>query len=272
MYTKTDTLLCVKNMSLKFGDNLVLRDINFTVDDIVNEGSVTGQIKTLVGKSGAGKTQTMKCLAGLQKPTSGEILIGRDQKPVKPGIVGMVLQTYPLFEHYSLLDNLKLVSNDRAKIDYYLQEFDIWDHQNKWTCELSGGQRQRTAIVQQLLCSDNFILLDEPFSGLDPVATEKLCNNIQKVANMNEQNTVIISSHILEPSLAISDSVLILGHEYTEEFVSAEQINKRVKIPGAKILHEIDLAAQGLAWRPDIRTDPGFTNMVEHVRNIFKTI
>lgn len=272
MYTVTDPLLTISDVSLCFGEGkdkkLVLRDINAQIKDIVSSDSSIhlGQVTTLLGRSGIGKTQFMKIIAGLQKPTTGSVLIGPEQVPVEPGRVGMVLQTYPLFKHRTLRSNLELVSNDKAKIDGYISEFDLWDHRNKYVQQLSGGQRQRTAIVQQLLCSEHFTLLDEPFSGLDPVAIEKLCSNIQKVVNHDSQNTVIISSHILSPSLAVSDSVWMLGYEY------GELEGKPARIEGATIIHKIDLAAEGLAWNPDIRKVPRFHEMTEHVRDLFFTI
>lgn len=262
-YTVANTLLKVQDVYLKFGEKLVLRDINLEIKDIITTNNVTGQVVTLLGRSGVGKTQLFKIIAGLTRPTSGHVFVGVEQVPVVPGKVGMVLQNYPLFEHYTLYGNLSLVCREKEKIDQYLHDFDIIDHKDKYPCQLSGGQRQRAAVVQQLLCSDHFMLLDEPFSGLDPVATEKLCNNIVKVANADERNTVIISSHILEPSLAISDSVFMLGNEKDEA---------GNKIDGAIIKYYYDLAAEGLAWRSDIRKDPKFTELVENIRASFQTL
>ena len=167
----------------------------------------------------------------------------------------MVLQSYPMFEHRTVFSNFKLVSQDKERIAFYADEFNMREHLEKYPCQLSGGQRQRSAIIQQLLCSDKFILFDEPFSGLDPKAIEKLCTNIRKVANLNEENTVIISSHILEPSIAISDTVVMLQKQ--EDGV-------------ATIGLTVDLVEEGLAWREDIRRDPRFVSMCENLRNSFQ--
>lgn len=277
-YQLQETLLKVNNVSLSFGDKKVLRDINLEVKDITSTTTCLGQVTTLLGRSGVGKTQLMKIIAGLLKPTTGQVLISKEQVPVTPGLVGMVLQTYPLLEHRTLLDNLKLVCKDNERISHYLNEFDVYEHKSKYPSQLSGGQRQRVAIIQQLLSSGNFILLDEPFSGLDPVATEKLCININKIANQDELNTVIISSHILEPSIAISDHIWIVGHEYENVFPTAgsiDQINTvigRIKKEGATILYNEDLAAQGLAWNPDIKKEVKFTQMIEYIRELFQKI
>lgn len=261
-YTIGESLLKVDSVFLDYGDKKVLRDVNIDIKDIIGKNQTIGQVIALLGKSGIGKSQLFKIMAGLIKPTSGHVLVGHDQIPVVAGVVGMVLQTYPLYKHRTLKGNLELVCKDPGKIDFYLEQFDIWEHRNKYLQELSGGQRQRTAIVQQLLCSEHFILLDEPFSGLDPIATEKLCKVISKVASADSSNTIIISSHILEPTIAISDTILMLGNEFKDG----------VKVEGANIRHTEDLAAQGLAWNPDIRKDPRFGEMIEKIRSIFYTI
>jgi ABC-type nitrate/sulfonate/bicarbonate transport system ATPase subunit len=256
-----EVLLSLQGISLNFGTKKVLRDINLEVRNIVAQEACLGQVTTLLGKSGVGKTQLMKIIAGLLKPTTGEILI--DGKPIIPGLVGMVLQNYPLFQHRTLLDNLTLVCKDKDKIDNYLSEFEMIEHKSKYPSQLSGGQRQRAAIIQQLLSSEHFILLDEPFSGLDPVAIDKLCLNINKVANQDEKNTVIISSHILEPSIAISDSIWILGNE---------KDSSDIKIEGATLLKNKNLVEEGLAWNPDIRKEAKFSHMMEEIRWLFKSI
>lgn len=283
MYEIGQTLLKLEDVSLSFGSNLILKDLNLEIRDI-NRTETTGQVCTIVGKSGVGKSQLLNIIAGILKPSSGTVKIGLDQKPVVIGEVGMVAQNYPLFEHYTLNTNLKLVCKDQSKIDELLNEFNLFDRKNLYPVQLSGGQRQRAAIVQQFLCSEHFILLDEPFSGLDPIATEKLCNVIQKVAHKDSLNTVIITSHILEPSLAVSDTVFILGHEYADlddntalvsPFDIAQALKKgetQVKIPGAKIRFVEDLAAKGFSWREDIRYDSAFLEFVKHIEKSFKVI
>ena len=271
--TDDKTLVSFSNVSLSYGDKLILRDINLTIKNIIGYGQVT----TLLGKSGSGKSTLFKILAGLLPPTTGEVRIGEAQELTEAGKVGLVLQSYPLFAHRTVYENMKLVcKKDNEQIDIYLNEFDIFDHKKKYPRELSGGQRQRAAIVQQLLCSEHFTLLDEPFSGLDPVATDKLCNVITKVANMDEYNTVIISSHILEPAIAISDSIWVLGHQY-QTLLSHDKDNNEIpgetiKVPGATILRQENLAAQGLAWNSEIRKTQAFATKVDEVRELFKQI
>lgn len=248
------SVLVTKNLSLSFGDNLILRDINLNLKDIVRD-TTTGQVITLLGRSGRGKTQLMKIIAGLQAPTSGEIFVGTGGDKPEAGKVGMVLQEYPLMNHRTVESNFRLVSSDKERIAFLVDNFEVGDHMKKYACQLSGGQRQRVAIIQQILSSEHFILLDEPFSGLDPVATEKLSINIRKVADLAEENTIIVSTHILEPSMAVSDTVLLLGTEPGKE--------------GSTIVSYYDLIGMGLAWEENIRTDPRFITLCNQIRDEF---
>lgn len=266
-YTIGETLLQINNLTVKYDNVCILRDINLEIKDIIGI-QTTGQVVTLLGRSGSGKSTLFRMIAGLENPTVGEVLLYGN--PVQPGQVGMVLQKYPLFKHYTLLGNLKLVCKDMAKVNEYLQEFDIFHVKDKYPQQLSGGQQQRAAIVQQLLCSDHFVLLDEPFSGLDPVATEKLCRTINKVVNLDDKNTVIISSHILEPSMAISDTIWMIGHHYTTDIL--DEKGNPSKIDGATVMRTYDLAAAGMAWNPEIRKDFRFHSLVEEIRDFFPTI
>src|SRR5688572_4226995 len=141
-YTKQEPLIKLENVSLSFQGKQVLRDINIQIEDIVSETQTTGQVVTLLGRSGVGKTQLFKIIAGLMKPTTGAVQVGHPLLPVEPGKVGVVLQTYPLFKHYTLYNNLTLVCKDKDRIEAYLAEFDLLDHKAKYPSQMSGGQRQ----------------------------------------------------------------------------------------------------------------------------------
>ena len=119
-YTKHKVLLKAEDVNLQYGDKQILRDINFTIQDIHREGVAQGQVVSLIGRSGIGKTQLFRILAGLIKPTSGVVHIEEDQHPVQAGEMGIVPQHYVLFNHRTIYQNLK----SRMKRLIYLKAID----------------------------------------------------------------------------------------------------------------------------------------------------
>ena len=105
-----DTLLKATGVSLTLGQNVILRDLNLEIRDIVRPGMITGQVVGVLGPSGIGKTRLFRVLSGIDAPNTGTVLIGSDAKPVKRGMVGVIAQNYPLFEHRTVLGNLQLAA------------------------------------------------------------------------------------------------------------------------------------------------------------------
>lgn len=263
-------ILKVENVSLKFGDKLILRDINVTVKDVVRDSATTGQVVGFLGPSGRGKTQLFRILAGLNPPTTGTVLV--NGKPVQAGDVGVVAQSYPLFMHRTVQSNLELGASKltltkkdkQDKIKMYLEKFKLSDKSDFYPASLSGGQKQRVAIIQQLLCSEHFLLLDEPFSGLDINMIKEVSDVILNIASLDELNTVIIVSHDIPSTVAISTHLWILGYDYDEQGNA---------IPGARIKYVEDLMAQGIAWQyPQVFELPEFNTAVKNIRNAFNTL
>lgn len=259
-YTKAEVLLKVQNLSLKYGDKQILRDINFEIKNIIRPNMQQGQVISLIGKSGIGKTQLFKILSGLKEPTTGKVLLANDV-PVKAGDMGVVFQNYYLFEWRTIYKSLELAakknpaiaSNTKDAIHKYANEFHLTDHLSKYPQQLSGGQRQRVSIIQQLLNGSEFILFDEPFSGLDVLVLEKVVELLLKVSLSDEKKTLIIVSHDIETTVALSDTVFVLGNE--------------VEKPGAIIKKEIDLCARGLAWQKDIQKQSAFRDTIEEIKS-----
>jgi polar amino acid transport system ATP-binding protein/sulfate transport system ATP-binding protein len=274
-YKKTDTLLKIENVCLEFDGVPVLKDVNIEIKDIVRPDKIQGQIVSLLAPSGMGKTQLFEIMAGLKKPTSGSVSIGTqvgdkiNLNPVRIGEIGVVAQNYPLFDYMTVeanlmcaaKKNLKILKDNRnEKVESILTMFNLIEHRKKYPAILSGGQKQRVAIAQQLLCSDSFLLLDEPFSGLDPIMIKKVSQMILKIANSSELNTIIIVTHDIRTAALISDTLWVMGRDKDE---------KGNIIPGAKIKYVYDLIERGLAWREDIQYTPEFIELVKEVESVF---
>lgn len=261
MYKKGNVILKAENINLKY-DRQILRDVNFEIQDIHRPNMQQGQVVSLLGRSGIGKTQLFKIISGLIKPNSGVIRIDNDLHPVVAGEVGIVPQNYVLFNHRTIHENLRLglrssvdkvAEKDKNNlIDDYAKRFGLKDHLKKYPMQLSGGQRQRVSIIQQILTGNKFILLDEPFSGLDPLVKDKVLELLVTISTLNEMNTLIIVSHDIENSLAISDTVFILSNQDHKE--------------GATITDTIDLIEMGLSWNKDIKENKNFQELVAQMK------
>src|SRR6185437_13122949 len=222
----------------------VLSDVSEAIDDLIRDGVTQGQVVCLLGPSGIGKTQLFLCIAGLQTPDSGGVYLNGKRTPVAPGEVGVVAQDYPLLPHRTVLGNLMVAAKRKINDDKEAQtrclallaDFDLTDKALAYPAALSGGQRQRVAIAQQLLCSSHFLLMDEPFSGLDPRAKAKVCETILKISTSDELNTIIVVTHDIEASIAIADTIWLLGREFGAD---------GNPLPGAAIRHKYDLIARG---------------------------
>jgi polar amino acid transport system ATP-binding protein/sulfate transport system ATP-binding protein len=265
------TLLKVCDVSLTLGKNVILRDLKAEIKDVYRPGYITGQIIGLLGPSGVGKTRLFRILSGIDKPDKGSVLIGEKGVPVERGMVGVVAQNYPLFEHRTVSGNLELAARcagcTRAqaaeKAAAYLKRFGLEDRADLYPCQLSGGQRQRVAIAQQFLCSEHFVLMDEPFSGLDLIAVEQVCKMIAEVANSNELNTVIVVTHDIAAAVTVADTIWLLGRDRDE--------NGTI-IPGAKVKTVYNLIERDLTWREGISETKEFMETVHEIRGVFPTL
>jgi polar amino acid transport system ATP-binding protein/sulfate transport system ATP-binding protein len=268
-YSLGKTLLKIENICLEYDGRPILKDVNAEVRDIIVPGKTTGQVVGFLGPSGCGKTSLFRIIAGLDKPTSGTVRLNGDTRSVTPGEVGVVAQSYPLFDHRSILSNLMLAAKQKEKntkaahekVMGYLNEFGLADKFDLYPAQLSGGQRQRCAIIQQILCSDHFLLMDEPFSGLDMIMLEKTAELISKVANMDELNTIIVVTHDVTSACSVADHIWLMGRE------TDAQGNK---IPGSRILKEFNLIDRDLCWHPGITTRSEFVEFVREVKEDFR--
>lgn len=270
-HTFTDVLLKIEHVSLTLGGNQILRDVDAEIKDIVRPGCTQGQVVGLLGPSGIGKTKLFDILSGTLEPTSGRVLVTAKATPVRLGMVGVVAQDYPLFEHRKVLSNLVIagrqagLSSDQAR-DKAMKLLDTFSLKNKVNfspAELSGGQRQRVAIAQQLMCSENFLLMDEPFTGLDPVMKDQACSLITDLAAADELNTIIVVTHELSAAVMVADKLWLMGRDHDE---------KGEVIPGAKVVKTMCLIERGLAWQQNIGSLPAFAETVRELRELFPSL
>lgn len=270
-YSLGKTLLKIENVCLEYDGVPVLKNIDAEVKDIVVPGRVQGQVVGILGPSGCGKTSLFHIIAGLRKPTSGRVSVNGYDRAVQPGEVGVVAQSYPLFEHRTVLSNLMLgalkkernSSTARDKVMSLLREFELGDKYNLYPAQLSGGQRQRCAIIQQILCSDHFLLMDEPFSGLDLLMLEKTCELISKVADMDDLNTIIVVTHDVTAACSVADHLWLMGRSTD---------GNGTVLPGSSIVKVYNLIERDLCWHPGIITTAKFTEFVREVKDEFRRL
>jgi ABC-type nitrate/sulfonate/bicarbonate transport system ATPase subunit len=265
---KTKTILKAENISLVLDGNQILQDINVEIKDIIRPNVTTGQVVGFLGPSGVGKTKFFEILSGLLEPTTGTVVLGDPLVPVEAGMVGVVQQNFPLFNHRTVEGNLlvaakKLYPNEREakdKIDMMLSRFKLTDKAKLYPAQLSGGQKQRIAIAQQLLCSKHFLLLDEPFSGLDINMIQEVQGLISEIANSHELNTVIIVSHDIVSTASISDTLWLMGRDRDA---------KGNVVSGGKIQKTYDLIDMDLCYQKDILDKPKFHDLLKDIRELF---
>jgi polar amino acid transport system ATP-binding protein/sulfate transport system ATP-binding protein len=260
-------VLSATDISQRLGGNLILDKLSFKVRDRVRPGVTTGQVVGLLGPSGVGKTRLLRLIAGLDAPDTGFIR-GPSDQPMPAGSVGVVFQNYILLRHRTVLGNLVTagVTNGLSRTDSLarardlLQIFGLSERASFYPSQLSGGQRQRVAIAQQLVKQKLVLVMDEPFSGLDPVALDAVVDLISRVAHVHEHTTIVVITHDIRAAILVADTLLLLGRD--------RDPGGRI-VPGAHIQHEVDLVAEGLAWRKDVELDPKFVEMERDVKARF---
>ncbi len=242
-----------KEVSKTFPDGFqALKNINLHIHK--------GELVTLIGPSGCGKTTTMKMINRLLEPSSGDILVdGKDIKNQNPvelrRNIGYVIQQIGLFPHMTIEENVALVpklkgwSKDKyvRRVDELLElvglEPDVF--KKRYPSELSGGQQQRIGVIRALAAEPPVVLMDEPFSALDPISREQLQDELVALQN-SIQKTIVFVTHDMDEALKIADRIAIMhegqiiqldtpdqilrhpANQFVEEFIGEERINKEM--------------------------------------------
>ncbi|NKB18909.1 MAG: ATP-binding cassette domain-containing protein [Alphaproteobacteria bacterium] len=206
--------LKLENLTLRFDDQPVIRDVSFDVAD--------GELVCLLGPSGCGKTTTLRLIAGFERPESGTITIG-DQivstagQAVAPQKrdVGFLFQDYALFPHLTVAENIAYGLSDRTRQQVkertweMLRQIRMLNHADKYPHELSGGEQQRVALARARAPRPSLLLLDEPFSGLDTSLRAKLRRETRDVLK-DRGVTAIIVTHDPEEAMLMADRIVLM--------------------------------------------------------------
>ena len=225
----------IKNLTKSYDKKCILKNINLKIND--NE-----QV-SIIGKSGCGKSTLLRCIARLEKIDKGQILIDNENvNNIKKfyNKVGMVFQSFNLFENMTVLENLiiapvklKMYSkNEAIKLaKNYLKEINLENKINEYPKNLSGGEKQRVAIIRALMEKPKILLLDEPTSSLDPQMKKEVLELVSKLKDYNM--TIIVVSHELNfvkdfsSRIIFVDNKTILSDDTVEETFNSE--NETIK-------------------------------------------
>lgn len=196
-------------------EHVVIKDLNLLIEDKPGQG----QFVCVLGKSGCGKSTILKYIAGLQKPTSGEVLI-HGKPRVRDPKVSMVFQKYSSYPWLSVIENiefgLKLLGKHpkerREQAIKMVEIVGLTGHEGKYPAELSGGQQQRVAIARSLLCNSEILLMDEPFGALDISTRLKMQDFLADIWRKALQDmTIIFVTHDIPEAVYLADEVWVMS-------------------------------------------------------------
>ena len=225
-----EKVLEIKNLQKGFGTHQVLKNIDFTV--------YPGNVISIIGASGSGKSTLLRCINLLEEADSGQILYhGKDitepgeSVPAYRKRVGMVFQSFNLFENMNVLENCmvgqrkvagKSKEEAREKAVFFLQKVGMEPYINAKPRQLSGGQKQRVAIARALAMEPEVLLFDEPTSALDPQMVGEVLQVMENLAK--EGLTMLIVTHEMAIARDVSDRVIFMADGIIEEEGTPEEV------------------------------------------------
>ncbi len=206
--------LRTENLVKRYRTRTVVKDVSFEVEQ--------GEIAGLLGPNGAGKTTSFYMIVGLIQPNAGKIFLDDKEITHEPVYrraqmgIGYLAQEASVFRRLSVEDNLRAVlemtpltrEEQRFRVESLLNEFGLQKIRKSLGIQLSGGERRRTEIARALALKPNFILLDEPFAGVDPIAIEDIQEIVAKLKDKNIG--ILITDHNVHETLSITDRAYLL--------------------------------------------------------------
>lgn len=223
------------NVSKEFKDKKVLHDISFTIND--------NELVAIIGASGCGKTTTLKMINRLIVPTKGKILIdGKNIEEIDKTelrrSIGYVIQQMGLFPHMTVKENIELIQKLEKKDSKEIEEntnrlMEIMDldgdlYLNKYPSDLSGGQQQRVGVARALANNPKVILMDEPFSALDPITRSNLQDELVEL-HKKMNTTIVFVTHDMDEAIKIADRIIIMKDGDIVQYDTPEEILKHPK-------------------------------------------
>lgn len=221
-------ILSTENLVKHYGKRTVVQDVSIKVE--------RGEIVGLLGPNGAGKTTTFYMVVGFIKPTSGKVFIDDDNitdlamyRRARKGI-GYLPQEASVFRKMTVEDNIKAVlqmttltkAEQKDKLEDLISEFGLGTVRKNIGDSLSGGERRRTEIARSLATNPGFILLDEPFAGIDPIAVEDIQNIVSKLKDKNIG--ILITDHNVQETLSITNRAYLMFEGKILRQGTAEQL------------------------------------------------
>ncbi|WP_040213430.1 ABC transporter ATP-binding protein [Clostridium polynesiense] len=222
----------LKNISKTFKENIILNNINLKINK--------GELVVLIGPSGCGKTTTLKMINKLILPSSGEILINGKNILEEDTIelrrnMGYVIQQTGLFPHMTVGENIGLIPHiqkwpkehimDKIVELLKLVEMEPEEYMNRYPAELSGGQQQRIGVARAFATNPDIILMDEPFSALDPITRSQLQDELYNLQH-ELKKTIIFVTHDMDEALKLGDRICIMKDGDILQYDTPENILK----------------------------------------------
>lgn len=233
-------LLTIEHLKKSFGDNVILDDVNLTVKQ--------GEVIVIIGPSGCGKSTLLRCINALEPIQEGQILLdGEKIEPKSRNLtqlrqkIGMVFQSYELFPHLSVLDNIMLAPTkvqkrpkDEVKEEALalLERVGLAEKAKSYPRELSGGQKQRVAIVRALCMHPEILLFDEVTAALDPEMVREVLDVMLNLAAQGR--TMLIVTHEMQFAKAVADRVIFLDNGNIVEDATPDEFFNHPKTSRAK--------------------------------------
>lgn len=233
-----ETLLQVKNLVKEYGETCILDGVNLDI--------ARGEVVVVVGPSGCGKSTLLRCINALEPIQGGQVLlegkvVGKDHLEEMRQKIGMVFQSYDLFPHLRVLDNITIApikvqkrkkEEVQAEAKELLSRVGLGDKANSYPRQLSGGQKQRVAIVRALCMHPEILLFDEVTAALDPEMVREVLDVMLDLAKQGR--TMIIVTHEMQFAKAVADKIVFIDQGKILEEATPEEFFTNPKTERAK--------------------------------------